>query len=222
MVLVSPALKFLHLFPWSNCNLPCKWHPQAMLSSLNSSNTNASISPGATNANSLSNCPTVRLPCVPPAFPPSSDNESQAGVPYDGLSDLHSATAAAQANSTNPSYHPYLFLNCKLDDICHVYFSKLQGFLLCCQKGVADSRVSCHMLNDKAFFTSFTETPGVFVLLADKTWVPVLGKGTARIDFLGKVVQVPDCFYVPALQGPLYFIHHHRRYQGYSFLADNE
>eukprot|EP00957_Ditylum_brightwellii_P157752 12006762-Ditylum_brightwellii.AAC.1 len=66
------------------------------------------------------------------------------------------------------------------------------------------------------------ETPGAYILLTDKTHIPVLGKGTAIINFLGKVVYVPDCFYVLALCAPLYSIHHHWHHQGCSFLADNK
>eukprot|EP00957_Ditylum_brightwellii_P209977 15364439-Ditylum_brightwellii.AAC.5 len=77
------------------------------------------------------------------------------------------------------------------------------------------------MSNNKAFFTSMTETPGAFVILVDKTQVSVLGKGIAKIDFNGCIVLVPDCLYVPALCAPFYSIRHHRRYQGCSFIVDN-
>eukprot|EP00957_Ditylum_brightwellii_P020612 1554298-Ditylum_brightwellii.AAC.1 len=78
------------------------------------------------------------------------------------------------------------------------------------------------MLDDLSYFVTYTETPGAYVLPADKTKVPVKGKGTALIDFEGHIVQVPDCLHVPFLGASLYSIHHHHDYQGCSFIADND
>ena len=115
-----------------------------------------------------------------------------------------------------------MFLRTKLGSVCNAVFHPKRGFLFCWRTAVADSGASCHMLNCLTFFINYTKTPGSYVLLADHTKVPVLGKGDAKFMLNGKIVQVPDCLHIPSLSSPLYSIRHHRRYAGCAFIADND
>eukprot|EP00957_Ditylum_brightwellii_P188692 14363946-Ditylum_brightwellii.AAC.1 len=90
------------------------------------------------------------------------------------------------------------------------------------KEGMADSGASSHMLNEKIYFILYVETPGAYIALADKTKVPILGKGTTLIDFSGHIVKVLDCLHLPSLCTPLHSICHHCKYQGCAFIADND
>mmetsp|Transcript_14186 Transcript_14186/g.20765 ORF Transcript_14186/g.20765 Transcript_14186/m.20765 type:complete len:82 (+) Transcript_14186:2453-2698(+) len=45
------------------------------------------------------------------------------------------------------------------------------------------------MLNCLTFFINYTKTPGLYVLLADHTKVPVLGKGDAKFCSMEKLYK---------------------------------
>eukprot|EP00957_Ditylum_brightwellii_P006038 457651-Ditylum_brightwellii.AAC.2 len=70
------------------------------------------------------------------------------------------------------------------------FFHPNKGFLFCWRTAVADNH----------------------------TKVLVLGKGDGKFLINRKIVQVPDCLYIPSLSPPLYSIRHHRHYAA----ADND
>jgi hypothetical protein len=70
-------------------------------------------------------------------------------------------------------------------------------------------------------FILYKETPGAYVILADKSRVPCNGVETVCFLLSGKKVIFSDVLHVPCLRSPLLSVRCFRRILGCSFIADN-
>ena len=84
---------------------------------------------------------------------------------------------------------------------------------------VADSGATDHMIPDRSAFISYKRVHDLRVRMGNKTFAPVLGKGSALISLNGKKVLVRDCLHVPDLRNPLYSLRAHQRQRGCGFLG---
>ena len=84
---------------------------------------------------------------------------------------------------------------------------------------VADSGATDHMIPDRSAFISYRRVHDLRVRMGNKSYAPVLGKGTAIIALNGKKVLIRDCLHVPDLRNPLYSLRAHQRQRGCGFIG---
>ena len=84
---------------------------------------------------------------------------------------------------------------------------------------MADSGATDHMIPDRSAFISYRRVHDLRVRMGNKSYAPVLGKGTAIIALNGKKVLIRDCLHVPDLRNPLYSLRAHQRQRGCGFIG---
>ena len=89
-------------------------------------------------------------------------------------------------------------------------------------EAIPDSGATATMWPHRHNFTKYRPTPSQYVLLADKSKIPVLGVGTVVVYFDKYIVQIRNVLHVPDLRAPLYSIRRHRRQFGCSFYCDQD
>ena len=87
---------------------------------------------------------------------------------------------------------------------------------------VADTGATDHMVPDKSAFISYTRVTNLRVCMGNKSYAPVLGKGTTIISLNGHSVLIRDVLHVPSLRNPLYSLRAHQRQRGCGFVGASD
>jgi hypothetical protein len=136
------------------------------------------------------------------------------------------ASSLVMTPSTSPMVIPstfhMIYLSCNLHRlICHVTHS-LIGIKLSKHFVVADTGATDHMLPNKSAFISHKAIFNLQVWMGKKSFIPVLGCGSAVVSLNGQPVLIRNTLHVPSLVVPLYSLHTHLTHCGCSFYGAYE
>ncbi len=87
---------------------------------------------------------------------------------------------------------------------------------------VADTRATDHMVPDKSCFIIYTSISGLSIQMANNSYIPVLGHGTAISALNSKRILVCNVLHVPGLAVSLYSLCIHITQQGCGFIGTHE